>query len=834
MKKFFLIFAPALLLATLGFCAPPSLTQIREFGGIDTDTNALFQKKTTPDSQNVRTDVGPGILPRQGLVDFSTEASSGLWTFNHSNGSRYLITKTSNTLRATTGSGTFATTISTVPFSGRLGVAQLGDRLYFVNATDGLKYWNSTTVTVASAALKCTDLVSHRSRLWAIGKAGSERTIFVSAFDDGTDWVLDTNPTATDPAQYIIGFGADEILTDIYGPFQGQLVWFRNNSFGVISGYDRTDFTPDIVSREVGTAYPESVRDCDGLLRWLGPKRTVWEFDGKVFSPENEISRYKNGGGIRGLLASVSQGDASSAGYTITSQGDWGAGTVGAHLSSTTSPGDLVMAKASSETLVDSFADGDITSSPVWTSYDIRAGVSVAYSTTYGGLSISSTSTGIDPPMRGGAYTTTNISTGSWRCVFNLQSRTGSLIALKISTGVPFLTMDDSSQTNGYAVEIGDDELRILKLSSSGDATELFSDTVVLTYGLPASGYYNSMELSRDSAGLLQAWINGSFVGSATDASYTGFSYVSVEAQPSYVVGQGNVVFDNIYTNYAYTTYTAVAVNTNGISSWATTGGDYTSNNGRLVFAVYTDTDTSLSITNTATFTSSQTYTPGSLLTVATAAYFTPVVFYEQTATSGTPSVSMLSWGWTSGSALDVASLYTGQRYWLAVGISSTTNNRWLVFDRSRQWQLWTSPYAVTAACIYNSYPYFGTSGGGVWQLESGTTDDGTSITSYYTSPTLAPAGMNNLSTFHDLFMETEQSDATLQTAYYVNGSGSGYSLGNKVMNTTTGIQNFKLPFPFSQIQQGKTISFKWTVTSASSWRILASDLSFYADPYEP
>ena len=119
-------------------------------------------------------------------------------------------------------------------------------------------------------------------------------------------------------------------------------------------------------------------------------------------------------------------------------------------------------------------------------------------------------------------------------------------------------------------------------------------------------------------------------------------------------------------------------------------------------------------------------------------------------------------------------------------------------------------------------------------QMGSGTTDDGANIVSHYVTPTYAPTNLYVNSYFHHLFMTTEQSDATLETVFYVNGSGVENALGDKAMNETTGLQSFKLPFSFSGIQQGKAISFKWTIDSASDWRILYANLDYESDIYAP
>lgn len=822
----YLFLVPAFALAT-GSGAPSSVP-IREFGGLDTDTNPMFLKRRTPDSQNVRTDVGPGVQGTNGFVDYSTQTAADLWRFHLSNGNRYLISRSSDSLKATLGNGTFDVQISTVPLSVRIGAAQLGDYFYWTSATDGLKRWDGTTVSVASRTLGCTDLVSHKTRLWCTGDAGNERTIYVSAAEDGADWAIDTFPADTDPARYVIGGALDEGLSDIYGPFQDRLVWYKDHSFGFVSGSDRSDFHPEIVSREIGTAYPESVKDCDGFLRWLGPNRTIWEWGGGSFSPENEISSYREGGGIHNLLDTVLQGDANSRSWTQTSQDDWESGSLDDGLSAAPSVGDVVFSTSGS--MHDDFSDGNYTSSPSWVSSISSVVASVAVSGEELTFTVSNASGAANtfalysssfPPLTSGFV------------VFNFVSETifgGSDFAMVVLSTQPSGTAPD-----GIGVRLHD------ALASTDNAIQkviggsLNSTLSTFSKGFGAGTNYEvKLEVVPD--GTTSVYVDGSLLSSVSTSAFSGQRFQSIH----FGIGTGGVLTSHTYgfdlvrfsTGEALSLSPAQSLGTS-ISSFGQLTGDHVLADGGIDYIVYTDTDTVLSAEDASSFTSSQTVVSGGIVTLATAPYARVAVNFTRTASTQTPTLSEFTLRWNEGSTLKVASIYADQRYGLAVAISSTSNNRWLWYDWNREWQLDTSLYPVVTALVYNGAPYFGNDAG-IWQMGSGYTQDGTAISSYYVTPTHVPTGLDVHSNFSHLFVTTERSDATLATVYYLDGRATENALASKAMNLQTGNQNFKLSFPLTQRRYGKTISLKWSVTSSSAWRILAGNLDYWSDIYAP
>ncbi len=251
-------------------------------------------------------------------------------------------------------------------------------------------------------------------------------------------------------------------------------------------------------------------------------------------------------------------------------------------------------------------------------------------------------------------------------------------------------------------------------------------------------------------------------------------------------------------------------------------------NDGTITYAVYTDTDATKTVTNgvpvVGSFTSSQTITDGAIPALSTAAYMFTSGTFAITAATQVPTLQSVTLNWTTGNTLRVASSYINQRYWLGVSISSTSNNAVIVYDRNREFQLYSGINAV-AMGIYNSNLYF-SNATGIFQGDTGTSDNGTAIASYYRTPAYFPSeDVDKASTMNLLRVTTENSAETLTTSFRINGIETDYSMGSRAMDVTSGFQNFALPFTSSEVRIGRYISCRFGVTGTTDWRVLSANL---------
>lgn len=881
-----------LLLALAGALRAETIVY-QKFGGLNVDDSPLTVEGKSPDSENVITDVGPSLTGRYGFVSFSTSTCpGGLWEFPNSNGTRYLVCGDTGILKATTGGGTFNITVSTIASGVSTVGSVLGNAFYFANTTDGLKSWDGTTTSVANATMKVSMLVTHKGCLWAAGMASAPRTIYKSAFGNGANWTLATDPVVTDPAQFVIGGAVDEPLTAIYASFQDKLMWFKSHSFGGILGSDRNDFNVRTYSDRVGTAYAESVKDCDGTLRWLGGSRTVWEFTGSALV---KISR-----GIEDILSGVVQGDANARAYEITSKTDFDAGTI-AGLSTAISPGDIMLSSftlTGVDTSSVDFASGtltNVTTSTVngalylistatslfdnsfesgtgWTGdYTLESDLGVdgslaayvaAFAETVGlTISVYDYSTGnttvLDSftpasPIGWTQRAASSMSAFSGRTCKLILTASGDSLTRNI-TSVPFFC---SGGTVGF----------YYRLPQANDS-DLYLDLVYGTIrSTVTSGQFTSrtFDVGIDSAGANFAWTptganwtaNSHTINAYTQSSADGVTW---DSTVTWSTGSAPTSAFNRYIRYKIDISTASAgtgmpyvsdVSLSAIArpstgsyvstsfSLGTPSGfgvfvaDGANNGGSLSYTLYTDTDSTKTIVNgvpvAGSYLSSQTVTSETIPTVSTGAYAFFGSTFVITAATQNPTLSSLILNWTEGSTLKTAAAYTNQRYWLGCAINSTTNNRVLVYDRNKEWQRYSGINA-TSMTPYNGNLYFSNTSG-VFQGETGYTDNGAAISSYYQTHTLAPASSHLVSNFNDLMMTMDNSPTTLSTTYQVNGVSTDYNLVDYAMNTQSGIQDIRFPFPFSQVQQGKNVSFKWAVSGTSFWRILGATFDFTPD----
>lgn len=318
MKKLLFAFF-ALLLSSV---AKADVLSINQFNGINTDFLDIYlQNGQSPDSLNVVTDEGLGLTIRKGWSTFSTDTAKQIWEFPLGT-TRYMIAaSTTGVLKAgipvknAAGVETLnlTITISTIPTNRDLAATILGDRFYFADDINGLKYWAGGSVVLSSAAMKVDKLATYKGRLAAAFPGTSARAIYLSEYLDGDNFTVPTDPVETDPSILTIPGSVGNYINGLFSPYQDKLIYFTPNSFGALYGSRRSNFIFREFSSVIGLKNQFTVQDCDGLLRWLANDTEIFEFDGVNVTKISED--------IDELMSSVDFGF--SHGSTITPVGLW-------------------------------------------------------------------------------------------------------------------------------------------------------------------------------------------------------------------------------------------------------------------------------------------------------------------------------------------------------------------------------------------------------------------------------------------------------------------------------------------------------------------------------
>ena len=279
-----------------------------------------------------------------------------------------------------------------------------------------------------------------------------------------------------------------------------------------------------------------------------------------------------------------------------------------------------------------------------------------------------------------------------------------------------------------------------------------------------------------------------------------------------------------------FSTFTSQSFNVgNDITSWNVFSVNETLGGAAIKYTLFASTQANINLNNPATYQSSQVVTNNSIPSIATASFVLVSASFSRTQGSQEPSILDFTIKWNEGLNLRAKSLFSDHRYFLSVSISSTANNTVMVLDRNKEWQKHTGINA-NAMTLYNSNPMFGNTGG-IFQMEEGYDDNGSTIASKYKTKDFFPSGFNFFTRFNSLYMVTANAEETLETDYYVDGVNSALGLADYSMDTNSGYQIFKLPFASTSFQQGKSIAFEWSVNGGSFWNLLSGSLAFASEP---
>ena len=185
--------------------------------------------------------------------------------------------------------------------------------------------------------------------------------------------------------------------------------------------------------------------------------------------------------------------------------------------------------------------------------------------------------------------------------------------------------------------------------------------------------------------------------------------------------------------------------------------------------------------------------------------------------TVATSSVLMdgFSITWREGSAPKVKSIEYDARYWIALTTnteSGSFNDIVMVYQRNNTWTMLKGINAASFA-LWNENLYSGDSSGVgyVYKQDIGTADDGSAITSKITTKSYDLGKFNKEKSFRNLYVNyNSKSNFTgdFDVTYSLDQSTTTISLGTLDMTNTSPTSIKKMPFPLSDIVEGREVQY--------------------------
>jgi hypothetical protein len=266
------------------------------------------------------------------------------------------------------------------------------------------------------------------------------------------------------------------------------------------------------------------------------------------------------------------------------------------------------------------------------------------------------------------------------------------------------------------------------------------------------------------------------------------------------------------------------------INSWGLFSSNNSTNGGSITYAIYTDTNSSIVRTNSATWISSQTITSGSIPTISTAPFLFFYTTMTITASTQAPQVDDLVINWNEGSAnFPVTSLFFEGDYLAAVSTKSiTANDTIFVYDRNNHWNPLYTGLNCYSLTLYNQQAYCGSSlAGNIYriQVDNLYSDNGSAINSYWKSKEFDFGYTMTDKTMRKYFVTAKyNATSSVSFAYGVNRGATTSSSLN--LGSVTGF--FKQVVPVSNLtyQRGISHSFSFSNNTVDQYfDILAVEL---------
>lgn len=684
----------------------------------------------SPDLMNVVIDEPGQLTQRNGYISCGVipggATATNLYEYAKNDGSRNLIVTDNVSIWQTGDCVTYSTITTGLSSTAFPRFATALDKLWIVNGSTWPLVWDGSTLTTLDGldgkpeGFKAKYITYWKSRIWLANTATAPSSVYFTSLTSSTGAIIapDVSTQAWSALNQIY------IARDDGSPLYGIKV-YRDNLYAFKeTGVSRIVFESDYnlsVQKNVttiGSKFQESIVEMDdGLLRYVG-RDGVYAFDGisvkrlsskwyPTFQTIKQPSRselyrlWDDQEDYTGILSSV------TASYVV---------------------GSVSLTKGNTAYIIDTFADNEYTSNPVWT---------VAYTNGIGTFDASSgfltaIGTGVNPAIRR-IITPSN----SWE----IYGRWG--ISAKFPSAnntylyYAFLEHKATGLTQkGYSLYFRPNISGTLEMAIRVDETNAIS--VSTNYVVGAFAKY---EISRDTSGLFQVYANDQLLISSVVASgswgtfvnYSSTTYTGVffDNPVTGQLGADNIAIPGYNQNGVFTAEITTAT---GVSSWKTFEADETLNGQTITYEIRTGTSVYNTLLNPWTA-----ITPGTLVSTTTDNYAQWRANFSTTDNSVTPLLDSASLGWITGdsSRSALAAINYQSRYWITASTSLANDYNDLVMVESKSPIMSYTRYnlPVSAFTIWNGNLYGAISNTAkIARLDYGSTDDGAAITSYWQS----------------------------------------------------------------------------------------------------
>lgn len=301
------------------------------------------------DIRNAVLDNDSTILRRNGYAPYNATACTGgqavrgLWAFNATDGSKYIVMFSSASMFYSKGDGT-CTAITGLngglSTTATMSCVQTLGYLWCADGTDTPFRTNVTSTDVVSGAPSGALYVgAFRNRVVMSGATSNLTSIYLSGELNGMDWTLPTVSYSTSPAILKINGINDGLgVTCLMGEYQNSFLIGRNLDLWGLYGNDLRDFVIRQISNQVGCMDNRSTQEVNNVKYWLS-RRGVEAYTG------TQINRASFN--IDPTLNTIIAAAGNSQAQVFTTQADFQGGNLtvsgaGAPMSATISPGDVV------------------------------------------------------------------------------------------------------------------------------------------------------------------------------------------------------------------------------------------------------------------------------------------------------------------------------------------------------------------------------------------------------------------------------------------------------------------------------------------------------------